>query len=87
MFPLIVRRSFGAAATLLAATFVVFIITFTLPGDPARAIAGRRQVPESTLEAIRERYSLDDPLPSNTCRGSVGCSTATSANRSSCADR
>ena len=63
MFPLIVRRSFGAAATFLAATFVVFIITFTLPGDPARAIAGRRQVPESTLEAIRERYSLDDPLP------------------------
>jgi ABC-type dipeptide/oligopeptide/nickel transport system permease component len=63
MLAVIVRRSFGAAATFLAATFVVFMITFALPGDPARAIAGRRQVSESTLSAIRERYHLDDPLP------------------------
>ena len=63
MLALIVRRSFGAAATFLAATFVVFMITFALPGDPARAIAGRRQASESTLRAIRERYHLDDPLP------------------------
>ena len=57
------RRSLGAAATFLAATVVVFVITFALPGDPAQAIAGHRRVPESTLQAIRARYHLDDPLP------------------------
>jgi ABC-type dipeptide/oligopeptide/nickel transport system permease component len=62
VFALIVRRSFGAAATFLAATLVVFLLTFALPGDPARAIAGRRQVSDATLTAIRERYHLDEPL-------------------------
>ena len=32
MLAVIVRRTFGAAATFLAATFVVFMVTFALPG-------------------------------------------------------
>lgn len=63
MFNLIVRRLCGAAATFVLATVVVFSAAFGLPGDPARVIAGRRQVPEDTLRAIRLRYHLDDPLP------------------------
>lgn len=63
MFNLIVRRLCGAAATFVMATVVVFGAAFGLPGDPARVIAGRRQVPEDTLRAIRLRYHLDDPLP------------------------
>lgn len=62
MAAFIVRRSLGAVATFLLATVVVFALAFALPGDPARAIAGRRQVPESVLVAIRRRYRLDDPL-------------------------
>ncbi|MBI5087454.1 MAG: ABC transporter permease, partial [Actinobacteria bacterium] len=60
----IVRRLCGAFATFLVATMVVFTITFALPGDPARTIAGRRQVPQATIDAIRARYHLDDTLPS-----------------------
>jgi len=58
----VIRRAGGAVAALVASTFVVFMITFALPGDPARAIAGHRRVPESTLVAIRQKYGLDDPL-------------------------
>jgi ABC-type dipeptide/oligopeptide/nickel transport system permease component len=57
-----IRRAAGAVVTMMAATFVVFMITFALPGDPARAIAGHRRVPASTLVAIRQKYDLDDPL-------------------------
>jgi peptide/nickel transport system permease protein/oligopeptide transport system permease protein len=59
---LVVRRILGAVATFFVATAVVFVLTFALPGDPARTIAGRKQVPESTLAAIRARYDLDEPL-------------------------
>ena len=58
----VVRRAVGAALTFLGATVLVFIITFALPGDPARAIAGHRRVSASTLAAIRDRYGLDEPL-------------------------
>ncbi|MCE9622518.1 MAG: ABC transporter permease [Actinomycetia bacterium] len=58
----VVRRGAGAVATFLSSTVLVFIITFALPGDPARAIAGHRQVTASTLSAIRARYGLDQPL-------------------------
>jgi oligopeptide transport system permease protein len=49
--------------TFVLATAVVFAVTLALPGDPARVLAGRRQVPQATLDAIRERYHLDDPVP------------------------
>ena len=47
----------------MLATVVVFSAAFALPGDPARVIAGRRQVSADTLRAIRLRYHLDKPLP------------------------
>lgn len=59
----VVRRGIGAVATFVAATAAVFTVTFALPGDPARAIAGQRQASPATLAAIRERYGFDDPLP------------------------
>lgn len=65
---LIVRRFLGAAATFLAATALVFIAVFALPGDPARTIAGRRQVSAGTLQAIRRRYHLDESLPNQYLR-------------------
>ncbi len=64
MFALVVRRLGGAVVTFFAATVVVFTITFALPGDPAKVVAGGRKVTPATLAAIRERYHLDDSLPS-----------------------
>lgn len=60
----VVRRLGGAAVTFVVATVVVFAITFALPGDPAQVVAGGRKASPATLEAIRERYHLDESLPS-----------------------
>jgi oligopeptide transport system permease protein len=60
----VLRRIGGALVTFVAATMVVFAVTFALPGDPALAVAGGRKVSPSTLDAIRVRYHLDESLPS-----------------------
>ena len=62
MLAFVVRRIGGAVVTYLVATVVMFTLTFALPGDPARVIAGRK-ASESTLAAIRARYHLDQRLP------------------------
>lgn len=62
MLAFVVRRIGGAVVTFLVATVVMFTLTFALPGDPARVIAGRK-ASESTLAAIRARYHLDQRLP------------------------
>ena len=62
MAAFVVRRIGGAAVTFLVSTVVMFTLTFALPGDPARVIAGRK-ASESTLAAIRARYHLDQSLP------------------------
>jgi peptide/nickel transport system permease protein/oligopeptide transport system permease protein len=38
-------------------------MVFALPGDPIRALAGERPMPESVRVELTERYNLDDPLP------------------------
>lgn len=51
------------AGVLLALSVMVFLIFFAIPGvDPARQMAGRNPTPQ-TLEAIREAFGLDRPLP------------------------
>lgn len=62
MSAFVVRRIGGAVVTFLVATVVMFVLTFALPGDPAKVIAGRK-ASASTLAAIRARYRLDAGLP------------------------
>ena len=52
------------AATLFAVTFLSFLMTSLLPGDPAVAVLGQQGVqnPE-LLEEVREELGLNDPLP------------------------
>jgi len=57
----------GAVVTFLVATVVIFTLTFALPGDPARVIAGRK-ASEATLAAIRVKYHLDQSLPTQYAR-------------------
>ena len=47
---------------LLGVTMLVFFLTNLLPGDPARAAAGRLATPEQ-LVAVGERLGLDRPVP------------------------
>ena len=56
------RRLAGFAATLVAASVVVFLALEVLPGDPALSILGIDAEPE-TLAALRTQLGLDRPAP------------------------
>ena len=58
----IARRTAFLLLTLLITSLIVFTFTQFLPGDVARIILGR-EAGEEQLEAYREEFGLNDPLP------------------------
>ena len=62
MGPYVARRLLQMVPVLLGVSVLTFALTNLLPGDPARAAAGRLATPQQ-LEAVRERLGLDRPLP------------------------
>jgi len=59
-FGYLLRRFGVLAATLLAATLVVFAATNWLPGDPASHMLGMKATPEA-IELLREQLGLNTP--------------------------
>lgn len=59
----IIRRLLQFIPVFIGATFLIFAMVFALPGDPIRALAGERPMPESVRVALTEEYNLDDSLP------------------------
>lgn len=77
------RRLLAAIPVLLGVTLVTFVLTYLLPGDPARAMAGDRYR-EEDLTRIRKELGLDRSLPvqyatylGRLARGQLGTSFAT----------
>ncbi len=58
----IIRRMLQFIPVFFVTTFMIFLMVYAMPGDPIRALAGDRQMSASTLEALRERYNLNDPF-------------------------
>lgn len=58
----IIRRLLQFIPVLLIATFIVYSLVFAIPGDPIRALAGDRPLPQATQDAIRAQFHLDEPL-------------------------
>lgn len=58
----ILQRVGGFAIVFIGVTFIIYLTVFSLPGDPIRALAGDRQLPQSVIDAINARYLLDQPL-------------------------
>ena len=56
------KRLGAAVAILLGVSLVTFILTFLVPADPVRLIAGRT-ASQATVESIRHERWLDRPLP------------------------
>lgn len=78
MFTYIIRRLLQTVVVLLGVTILVFSLMHITPGDPAQIIAGEG-VPEETLERIREKLGLNEPLHvqyftylSNVVQGDLG---------------
>ena len=61
----VIRRVLLIVPTVFLALSFLFIVFFTLPGDPANLIAGggNRTVDPGVIERVEQRYGLDDPLP------------------------
>ena len=57
----LVRRTLQTIAVVLIISMVTFTISYLIPADPAAEIAGPKAKPD-TIERIRERLGLDQPL-------------------------
>lgn len=56
------KRLLVAIPTLLIISIFVFSLQKLLPGDPVLAMAGEERDP-ATIEFLREKYRLNDPVP------------------------
>lgn len=64
MFKVLVARMGRLIATLFVVTFLSFIMTSLLPGDPATAILGQEGIQNAELlEKVRNDLGLNDPIP------------------------
>ena len=62
MLRYLARRLTASVLILLGVTVVTFCLSFLIPADPVRMIAGRSATKE-TVESIRRQLGLDRPLP------------------------
>lgn len=61
-FQYVVRRLVSSIVTVIGVTIMAFWLSWVMPGDPARAAAGRYADAEE-VQAIRVRMGLDQPKP------------------------
>ena len=80
MLKYIIKRLLAMIPVLLGVILVVFLIMSMTNGDAATIILGET-ASEEALEAVREEWGLNDPLPVqyiryifNLCRGDFGTS-------------
>ncbi|MER5727925.1 ABC transporter permease [Streptomyces sp. NPDC002138] len=59
----VIRRLGQMVVVLFGATIVLFGCLFVLPGDPVGSLGGDKARDPAVVEALRERYGLNDPLP------------------------
>lgn len=58
----VAKKLLGMTVVLLGLTIITFLITYSLPADPARAFLGPDATPEA-IEAVREEFGLNKSLP------------------------
>ena len=62
----VARRLGGLVVVFLGVTFLIYAMTFALPGDPIKALGGARPLTDAVVRALRAEYHLDQPLPIGT---------------------
>jgi peptide/nickel transport system permease protein len=74
----LVWRGLSVIPTLLGITILVFLVTYFIPGDPARVLAGAEAPPEA-VAGLRHQWGLDQPIyvrygvwMANIARGNLG---------------
>jgi peptide/nickel transport system permease protein len=78
MLVFLAKRLSQAILILIGVTLITFCLSFLMPADPVRMIAGRSAT-QATVESIRKELGLDKPLPvqymkyiSRLARGDLG---------------
>lgn len=81
--PFLARRLLQALLLLLAVSAATFVFVDLAPGDPLDTLRLDPQMPAETLDLLRARHGLDDPLPvrylrwlGGLVRGDLGVSVA-----------
>lgn len=81
MISYVIRRLLQGIVVLFIVSLLTFTVMFFMPGDPARTMVGQARVTEEQLDAIRERWHLNDSYPerywywlSNLAKGDLGTS-------------
>ena len=62
MFFFLAKRLSQSILILFGVTLITFCLSFLMPADPVRMIAGRSAT-QATVESIRKQLGLDKPLP------------------------
>jgi oligopeptide transport system permease protein len=62
MLGYVARRLLQLIPVFFGATFLIYFMVFSLPGDPIAALFGERPPPEAVIQQIREQYHLNDPF-------------------------
>jgi ABC-type dipeptide/oligopeptide/nickel transport system permease component len=62
LLAMVARRVVWMPPTLFGLVLIVFAISHIVPSDPARAMAGEN-APAEQVQALRQKYGLDLPLP------------------------
>ena len=62
MFGFLAKRLGQSVFILLGVTLITFCLSFMMPADPVRMLAGRSAT-QATVESIRKELGLDKPLP------------------------
>lgn len=58
----LIRRVLQFIPVFFGATFLLFALVFIMPGDPIRALSGDKPLEPAVVQALRERYHLDEPF-------------------------
>ncbi|MBT2477171.1 ABC transporter permease [Streptomyces sp. ISL-94] len=59
----LIRRLIQAIPVLLGATFLIYFLTFKMPGaDPIQLLAGEKKADPLVAAMLRKQYHLDDPF-------------------------
>jgi peptide/nickel transport system permease protein len=81
MLSYVVKRLLQGGVVLFLVTLLTFVVMYFMPGDPARRMVGQARVTDAQLEAIRERWRLNDSFTerywawiSNLLTGDLGTS-------------
>ena len=67
MLKYVIRRFIQTIPVIIGVTFLVFLLMFLIPGDPAQIMAGEAAGPEQ-VEQMRERLGLNDPVIVHDCK-------------------